>query len=752
MNKHSTKSMSGSTGSAILITVVMLAIAGIIMASILVATITYARNTESTQSQDRAAFLADAGIHAALVKLNYSAEGNISSTQSRSYFAISNMLTASEWGFQTVVMVTNMTNWIVSTGWYDGHEAEVRAAVSLGAGNRSIHALYAHALFAGDSIGATNYVLQVGGTGSGADFVQGDSYSGGSIALSGDSKLRLPESFTDYDGDGICDISTDKYVNAYATQVFTNPLTQAAFNTYTSSVAANQGKFYNNGTYDYGEAFVDTIGNGVYDIGEPFTDLNGNGRWDPGDSFRDRNGNGVYDAGIDTVIDTSNGQWDPGEEWTEDSAHSQRVNRKYDRAGGYWSGSTWKTTYKVGSKTYSCASWPAESYVDSGDGAYQTAEPYIDQNGIYDVGETFYDDRNSLYDYGTQAKGSVSGMPAPGDGQKAATGYDRVITPPDLTHMYYAENRNSSEPAGALDRWGNDVAVTASDYGTYKVITDTAAPEHIFIMNPPTSGSVSSRGKTVQGRSYTKTYTTSGTAVNDFFLEDPTDVTYNSTDASRQIALNDSGRTCPMLINVLPTDNVKLYYVDGNVYIHSPTAYSFQFRQPDTRITIVASGNIIISDEFYYKANYPAGLQYSNMSSRVVSGATDALCLIALKNPAVTNSGNIVIGDSQFGTGGSIHAMLYAENNFVDNNLDTTGQPYISIFGNMTAGNQILLNRSTAVGHLRTRLDISLDERIRNGTIIVPGLPHPLGSERSIELETAWQMIQGTWSSWSFIR
>jgi hypothetical protein len=88
----------------------------------------------------------------------------------------------------------------------------------------------------------------------------------------------------------------------------------------------------------------------------------------------------------------------------------------------------------------------------------------------------------------------------------------------------------------------------------------------------------------------------------------------------------------------------------------------------------------------------------------------------------------------------------------VDNNLDTTGQPYISIFGNMTAGNQILLNRSTAVGHLRTRLDISLDERIRNGTIIVPGLPHPLGSERSIELETAWQMIQGTWSSWSFIR
>jgi hypothetical protein len=750
--KTNAKKTRSSAGSAILITVITLAIAGVIIASILTATMTYARNSESSHSQDRAAFLADAGLQAALVKLNAFSEGSISSNQSRQYFSISNMLTASDWGFQTMVMATNQTNWLISAGWYDGHKAEVRAAVSLGAGNRSIHALYAHALFAGNSGGSTSYVTQVGGTGTGADFVQGDAYSGGAIALSGDAKLRLPELLSDYDGDGICDARTDRWVNAYATQVFTNPITQAAFNTYTSSVAANRGKVYNNGMYDEGEAFVDTIGNGVYDIGEPFTDSNGNGVRNTGDEFIDRNGNGVYNAGIDTVVDNGNGRWDAGEEWTEDSSHSQRVNGKYDPAGGYWSGSTWKTSYKISKKTYYCDSWPAESYEDVGDGVYQAAEPYIDQNGIYDVGESYYDDRNSVYDYGTTAKGSVTGLPAPGAGQQAATGFDSPINPPDLSHMYYAQNRNAEEPAGALDRWGNDVVVAAADYGTYKVITDTAAPEHIFIRNPPTSGSVSSRGKTVQGRSYTKTYTTSGVAVDDYFLEDPTDVTYNSTDPSRQIALNDDGRTSPMLINVLPAANVKLYYVDGNVYIHSPTAYSFQFRQPDTRITIVASGNIIISDEFYYKASYPANLQYSNMSSRVVSGAADALCLIALKNGAVTNSGNIYIGDSQFGTGGSIHAMLYAENDFVDNNLDTTGQPYISIFGNMSAGNQIRLNRSTASGHLRTRLDISLDERIRNGTIIIPGLPHPLGSERSIELETAWKMIPGTWNSWSFLQ
>jgi hypothetical protein len=89
--------------------------------------------------------------------------------------------------------------------------------------------------------------------------------------------------------------------------------------------------------------------------------------------------------------------------------------------------------------------------------------------------------------------------------------------------------------------------------------------------------------------------------------------------------------------------------------------------------------------------------------------------------------------------------MLYAENNFIDNNINSANQPFISVFGNMTAGNQVLLNRSGAAASDRTRLDITLDERIRDGTIVIPGLPHPVGTQRSIWIDTAWHSVPGTW-------
>jgi hypothetical protein len=448
------------------------------------------------------------------------------------------------------------------------------------------------------------------------------------------------------------------------------------------------------------------------------------------------------------VVDHGNGRWDAGEEWIEDSGHSRRVNGKYDAAGGYWSGSSWKTTYKVGSKTYSCASWPAESYEDVGDGVYTPEEPYIDQNGHYDVGEQYVDDRNSIYDYGTQTKGSISGMPAPAAGQLPATGNNPSIDSPDLLHMYYSINKATTPPSDALPRWGNDVAVTAADYGSTKAITDSTKPQHVFVRNPPKSGSVTSGGKTIYGRSYTST-TNNGVSVDDYFFEDPADASYNTTVSSASI--DGTAQTAPMYIDVKSTANGLLYYVDGNVWLHHPQVYSMRFRQPGTRITIVASGNITISDEFYYNADYKAGLTPAQVNSTIVNNPSDALCLIAIKrSSSSTNSGNIYIGDAQFGTGGSIHALLYAENNFIDNNINSTGQPYISIFGNMTAGNLVSLNRPASGS--RTRLDVTLDERIRNGTVIVPGLPYPVGSQRSIILDTAWHIVPGTWRSWSFLQ
>ncbi len=746
-------------GFVLVMAAVLLAVSGILVGGLMTLAMSYHRMAERQFSRERAFFLAEAGLRAAVTRLNAYSEGNISYSQSRVLLAHTNALPTSDWGFETTLATSSNRSWITSVGRYDGQVAGIRAEVTLGSGQRSIHALYAHALYVGNSSGSTNYTLLIGGQGSGADFVRGDVYSGGNLALSGDARLRLPEEFIhDWDNDGICDPGTDTWHHAYATQYWDRPLTRQEYDAYTNAMAPFKGQFYNNGRYDPGEAFVDTIGNGEYDEGEPFTDLNGNGRWDPGDQFIDRNGNGTFDPGVDTVINLGNGQWDPGEEWTEDPVRPLRQNGRYDPAGGYWQLSSgtwrWRTTYRSGGRTYSCADWPAEAFEDVGDGVYHPAEPFIDQNGVYDAGEEFFDDRNSLYDYGTQAPGQITGMPTPGPGQRAATGNDPPLAPPDLARMYYHVPKTGAPPSDALPRWGHDVLVHRDTFGSERCITDPNDPKHIFIRNPPTSGSVNSRGKTIYGRSYTKVYDNSGQPVDDYFLEDPVDPTFNQIPGEEYaIAQNDNNRTHTMMIDVKNNGNNKVYFVDGNLYIHSPRVYAMRFRQPGTKVTIVARGNIVISDEFYYNANYDPNLQYADMDSTVVKGAQDMLCLIALRNPnCPTNSGNILIGDAQFGTGGSIHAMLYAENDFIDNNLNTVDQQFISVYGNMSAGNHIRLNRTTGSGQYRTRLDVTLDERIRDGSLTAPGLPPPVGTQRSIQLDTAWRIVPGTWQSWAFLQ
>src|SRR5581483_2737793 len=66
----------------------------------------------------------------------------------------------------------------------------------------------------------------------------------------------------------------------------------------------------------------------------------------------------------------------------------------------------------------------------------------------------------------------------------------------------------------------------------------------------------------------------------------------------------------------------------------------------------------------------------------------------------VYGSGNVFFGDPGSGTVEHFESFLYAENNFYATNLDTTtasgGMQKMEIFGNMTAGNQVNINRSTA--------------------------------------------------------
>lgn len=731
-------------GAAVTLVVVLLAIGAASVGSLTTAQLTYLKNAESSYSHERAFYLADAGLRAALARALGGTNPVISMADSRGFFSQTNAFEAADWGFQTT---TNLLNGnlihIVSTGRYRGQTAVVEGNLGRDSETNNIHAMYKFTLYAGNSGGATNYTLSIGGTGSGADFVMGDTYSGMHLLRSGDAFLRLPEYLVDLNGDRLWS-TNETWTNAYTMGYFTQALTQAQFDTYVAALGANISNAYGNGRYDFGEPYVDTIGNGQYDIGETFNDVNNNGVRDTGDSFIDRNGNGRYDAGTDTVVDMGNGQWDPGEQWVEDSTQSLRRNGVYDPAGGYWQSGVWKTTYKSGKKTYSCASWPAESYEDLGDGNYQPSEAYVDQNGVYDVGEQYVDDRNEIYDYGTMAYGNIAGMPAPTNGQRAATGGDILISPPDLARMYYNLTRTNTPtpPVDALPRWGNNVIVNAAKYGSAVAITDTNKPEHIFVRNPPRSGSTSSGGETIYGRSYTYVTNNLGQRVDDYFFEDPSDSTYNSSVSSASI--DGTTYTAPMYVTVRSNHNDLVYYVDGNVYIHHPQVYSLRFRNPGTRVTIVASGNITISDEFYYNADYDPDLERDDVNSRIVDNPKDALCLIALKNTNTANSGNIFIGDAQFGTGGSIHAMLYAENDFIDNNINGTGQEFISVFGNMAAGNQIRLIRT---GTNRTRLDVSLDTRIRDGLLTMPGLPMPQAFQLQIERLSDWAFQRGSWRS-----
>jgi hypothetical protein len=213
-------------------------------------------------------------------------------------------------------------------------------------------------------------------------------------------------------------------------------------------------------------------------------------------------------------------------------------------------------------------------------------------------------------------------------------------------------------------------------------------PAHIFRKNPSD-----------------RSADTSGTVKNDYFLEDPyqpmhTDPKSNGSDP------------CPIVLtgtNGTPGTNAnhKVYYIDGNLWVHNKNVFSFQLQHKEpngVQVTFVAKGNIYFSDNIYYQDNQ-----------------NDGIAFIAMKDTAVKDSGNIYFGDPVFGTLEVMHAFMYAENNFYDKNLSATGSAQVSVYGNMTAGNQVNINRDYGKQH--SKLTVNYDNRISVGDLDMPGLP-----------------------------
>jgi hypothetical protein len=190
----------------------------------------------------------------------------------------------------------------------------------------------------------------------------------------------------------------------------------------------------------------------------------------------------------------------------------------------------------------------------------------------------------------------------------------------------------------------------------------------------------------------------------------------------------------------------RIYYVDGDLWVHSPSTYGFLV---DGKVTFVVTGDIHISDNLKYADDESllglVALGEYNDSGELISG------------------GNIFFGDPRFGTMSTASAFMFAADSFLYNTdaiSRSSAEPTsgISIYGNLNALNQVSIQRDwytkggkpmsaffdstlgesgawvdSETGKALTAKEISslrhyqmaitYDDRIRNSETQPPGLP-----------------------------
>jgi hypothetical protein len=206
-------------------------------------------------------------------------------------------------------------------------------------------------------------------------------------------------------------------------------------------------------------------------------------------------------------------------------------------------------------------------------------------------------------------------------------------------------------------------------------------------------------------------------------------------------------------VSVSAAGNHKTYYIDGNLWVEPMTTTSQLIKSPPegTQITIIAKGNIYMSDELLYDNQAYDGLAFIAMSDGESYTDLDGDNQYDVGEPIlhddgdgiyegnVEGSGNVYFGDPNGGPLGHVHAYLYADNNFEDHCLDPFGNPLdFEITGLMSAGNHMDINRDYAGGH--AQMKVHHDDRLQRGEISLPGLPkHSSTSNRLIVL--SWREL-----------
>jgi len=126
----------------------------------------------------------------------------------------------------------------------------------------------------------------------------------------------------------------------------------------------------------------------------------------------------------------------------------------------------------------------------------------------------------------------------------------------------------------------------------------------------------------------------------------------------------------------------RVYYVDGDVWVHSKSTYGFKM---DGKVTIVATGDIHICDNIEYKDK-----------------TKDLLGLVALGkydgSGTLTSGGDIFFGDPRYGTMYTIAGLMFAASDFLYNTYPVdrrTAEPTsgFTVNGSFAAMNQVVIER-----------------------------------------------------------
>ena len=339
------------------------------------------------------------------------------------------------------------------------------------------------------------------------------------------------------------------------------------------------------------------------------------------------------------------------------------------------------------------------------------------------------------YVNGAQPSLDIAGMNYPA---KAAA----VNSPADPFHDPNVVNVADRIATYGTDGYAEGESGPNQGLGIAKQIKNENDPAHIFRLNPKDNGS------TERVQSYSGLNTDHP---RDFFLEDPTRKAGAGSAGGNWLG-SDGGQR----INVQPSGNNKVYYIDGNLWVSNSPAFSFQFQNntgADMKITLIVKGNVYLTDNLLYDRSKPndalaiiAIKDEASYPNRTPEGYLDPLS--PYYNPSLTytgaedaardynkksGSGNIFFGDPGGGTTERFESFMFAENNFYDHNMGATGTNLTNIYGNMTAGNHVQVKRQA---NAYKPMQVTFDDRLRTGTTSLPGLPGNL-----VDAGEKWRVV-----------